>query len=310
MIGLTVNLSGKPIGIHLSGRAEGGMALCRDILREFLSSESHPLAQIAIKRFDPPGEDIPGWPKPGEPLLEKRLPDKEVLAWLRKAEFFQGDFPLSEQSLCSYCLGALHIFDPLTGAGYAFLLERGPGYFRPLYRLLWMYFAQVLGQGGGCFLHGTALEREESGYLFLGDSGAGKSTLAGLFNECDVLSDDSPIMQSNGNGHWLHPSPFHQITRKDGRRWDSIPTPVPITGLFFLVKGDKTYLEKVSGKNAFSMIISRHIHFFHYLSREARSLLFDLMFEVSHSIPTYYLHFSLDGDVWSVLSNAQGGGMK
>jgi hypothetical protein len=175
---------------------------------------------------------------------------------------------------------------------------------------MWMYFAQVLGQGGGCFLHGAALQRDGSGYLFLGDSGAGKSTVAGLFNEGVILSDDSPILRSNGNGHWLFPSPFHQLRGRDGFRWESIPEPVPLTRLFFLVKDQELCLEEVSSKEAFSLIISRHIHFFRYLSREARLLLFDLFHEISHTVPAYYLHFSRHGDVWRVLSDVPGGGMK
>ena len=38
------------MGIQLSDGAEGGEGVCHDILGEFLSSESHPLSQISIKR--------------------------------------------------------------------------------------------------------------------------------------------------------------------------------------------------------------------------------------------------------------------
>ncbi|MEW6665083.1 MAG: hypothetical protein AB1512_07675 [Thermodesulfobacteriota bacterium] len=298
------------MGIHLSGGAEVGAAVCHDIVREFLSNGSHPECLISIRRVQVPEQVIPGWPKKRQALLEKRLPDAEVLEWLREADLFEGGFPLSEESLCSYCLGALHVFDPVTAAGYAFLLERGPGYCRPLYRLLWMYFAQVLGQGGGCFLHGAALQREGSGYLFLGDSGAGKSTVAGLLREGVILSDDSPILTGNGNGHWLYPSPFHQMRDREGFQWESLPEPVPLTGLFFLVKGDEPCLEEISRKEALSQIISRHIHFFGYLSREAKLLLFDLFHEISHTVPAYFLHFSRHGDVWPTLRDVRGGGIK
>lgn len=308
MIELTVSLSGKRIGIQLSDGAEKGAALCRAVLGRFLSPGVLPRSMLSIRRCRAPETAIPGWPKSKKALLEKRLPDKEVLAWLRQEDFFQGGFPLSEQSICSYCLGALHVFDPLTAAGYAFLPGRGRGRFSPLFRLLWMYFAQVLGQAGGCFLHGAAVGRKGSGYLFLGDSGAGKSTVAGLLTEGVILSDEGPILRANGKGHRLFPSPFHQLG--DGFPLEFLPASVPLRGLFFLAKGEETYVEEISGKEAFSLIISRHIHFFPYLSGEARLLLFDLLFEITHTVPVRYLHFSIHGDIWSVLKDASGGGMK
>ena len=72
--------------------------------------------------------------------------------------------------------------------------------------------------------------------------------------------------------------------------------------LYFLIKDDTVYLEKVSHKEAVSRIIHHHIHFFLYLSANAKSCIFGIIYEACKRLPAYDFHFSLDRDMWSALA--------
>ena len=87
----------------------------------------------------------------------------------------------------------------------------------------------------------------------------------------------------------------------EGLDKDVIKMDARVKGLYFLVKDNRVFLANISKKEAFSMILKRYIHFFPYLSAQAKSAIFDLFFEACDRLPIYKLHFGRDQDVWSVL---------
>jgi hypothetical protein len=213
------------------------------------------------------------------------------------------DFPINKKTICSFCPDGLLLFNRDTVSGRIFIFKQAIDCFHSLYRLLWIYFAQVLGEKGGCFLHAAALGKDGEGYLLMGDSGAGKSTIARLCPECTVFSDDGPIFFKRNGEYRVYPSPFHQIDPVNGLDKKIIQMNARVKGLYFLIKDNQAFLRNISKKRAFSMILKRYIHFFPYLSAQAKSAIFDLFFEVCNKFPIYDLHFRRDQDVWGVITS-------
>jgi hypothetical protein len=300
---LKVNLAGTNINITFLGRAKEALPFFNAYFHDFIALDQEGNANITISLLENPNHGFPVRTNSGNPIFEQLLSTPDVAAWLREVPGYKEDFPISEKTICSFCLDGLLLFDPINAAGRIYLMRQDLLCFRPLYRLFWMYFAQVLGEECSCFLHGAALIKDNEGYLFMGDSGAGKSTIANLCREYTVLSDDSPIFRKqDGGGYRVFPSPFHQMNPSKGLDKDTIAASADVRGLYFLIKDASIYLEEVSKIKAISMIIKRYIHFFSYLSTQARSALFDLLLEACHNIPTRYIHFCRNQDVSQVIT--------
>jgi hypothetical protein len=298
---LTLTLAGINIAISFSGRAEKAINLCSQYFRDFLCPHPSRDAEIAVSVLETENHPFPFQAITGNPLFEKLLSTPDAASWLRGLKGHKEDFPISERTISAFCLGGLLLFDPDTASGRINLLNPGPECFKPLYRLFWMYFTQVLGEFEGFFIHAAALVKGKKGYLFMGDSGAGKSTLAGLCKEHIVLSDDSPIFRKKDGGCYVFPSPYHQFDPLKGLDKNVTAMSAEIKSLYFLIKDNRVYLENVSKKDAISMIINRHIHFFLYLSSRARSGIFNIICEACNKLPTYNFHFRQDRNVRSAI---------
>jgi hypothetical protein len=298
---LTLTLAGINIGISFLGRAEKAINLCSQYFRDFLCPHPSRDAEIAVSVLETENHPFQFQATNGNAVFEKLLSTRDVASWLRELKGHKEDFPISERTISSFCLGGLLLFDPDTASGRINLLNPGPECFKPLYRLFWMYFAQVLGEFEGFFIHAAALVKGKKGYLFMGDSGAGKSTLAGLCKEHIVLSDDSPIFRKKDGGCYVFPSPYHQFDPLKGLDKNVTAMSAEIKSLYFLIKDNRVYLENVSKKDAISMIINRHIHFFLYLSSRARSGIFNIICEACNKLPTYNFHFRQDRNVRSAI---------
>jgi len=145
-----------------------------------------------------------------------------------------------------------------------------------------MYFAQALGKRAGCFIHAAALIRHGEGHLFMGDSSSSKTTLAKHCTGCHVLSDDAPIITGKNGALLVYPSPYHQMNQVDGLEKDAIRMNARVRGIYFLIKDNQSLLEEVPKGEAVLMILKRYIHFFPYLSTQAKKGLFDLFFEACY----------------------------
>lgn len=299
---LTVNLAGTNISITFVEEAKKAIHFCYQYFKGFLVHSSNRDAEITVSLLKKPESPFPFRTIDQRPVFEQRLHPADVAAWLAETPGYNNDFPINESTICAFCLDGLLLFDPTTVSGRMYLLKQGVGCFRPLYRLFWMVFAQVLGEARSCFIHGAALVKDQQGYLFLGDSGAGKSTLAGLSRACTILSDDGPIVREKNGGLYLFASPYHQLGLLKGLKRNAAEMNAKLKGFYFLNQDDQIYLENISKKRAISSIINRHIHFFPYLSTHAKAALFDLFFQSCHRLPTYNLHFCQDQEVFSIIA--------
>jgi hypothetical protein len=297
---LTVKLADTKVTIAFLSQAEKAIPLCNQYFQDFLSPDQEGDSKVEVSILQKPNSMFPLGRKAGYRVFEQLLPTHDVVSWLKKSPGYTENVPISEKTICSYCLGGLLLFDPGTAKGSIYILNQGPRCLQPLYRLLWMYFAQALGERAGCFVHAAALVRHGEGHLFLGGSGSGKTTLAKHCTGCYVLSDDAPIITRKNGECLIYPSPYHQMGPEEVLDKDVIQMRAKLKGIYFLIKDDQFFLEDVSRAEALLMIIKRYIHFFPYLSKQAKEALFDLLFEVCYKIKSYKLHFRQDQDVWSM----------
>ena len=91
----------------------------------------------------------------------------------------------------------------------------------------------LLGQGRGVEVHGCGVvDRNATGYLFVGQSGAGKTTLARLWlradPQVDILSDDRVVLRTDVEGVWMYGTPWH------GEEPLASPCRTRLGGVFFL----------------------------------------------------------------------------
>jgi hypothetical protein len=299
---LTINLAGTKFVITFTDQSKKAIPLCNHYFKDFIHPGREKSAAIKVSVLEKTNHRYSVPATPMEQIFGRLLPALDVAQWLTEVPGYKEDFPIDETTICSFCMDGLLLFNPQIAAGHIYLLNQGPKVFRPLYRLLWMFFAQVLGEEEGCFVHAAALTRGAGGYLFLGDSGAGKSTLAGACEQETVLSDDSPVFRKLNGKYNVFPSPYHQLDRLKIMNKETPDMCAEVKGIYFLIKDNNVFIHKISKKKAVSMIINRSILFFHYLSPRAKRLLFDLFLEACHNLPTHYLHYLPGRDVWSVIN--------
>jgi hypothetical protein len=301
---LTVGMANTVIGINLFGEAERALSLCLEYLKGFICPDRKADAAIKITILKHPGKAIPINKTGRKRVVEQRLSTEDVKKWLETIPGYRNDFPMTETTISSYCLGGLLLFNPETSDG-CILLREGPRCLQPTYRLLWMYLAQVLGERKGCFIHSAALARDGKGYLFLGESGAGKSTLARLYGGSSVFSDDCPVLCKCQDAYLVFPSPYRQTGLLEGSDRYATGTSAKLEGFYFLCKDDRTYLEDISKQEAISLIINRHLFFFQYLSSRSRSHLFGFFCDLCDKMTPYKLHFCLDEDIWGAIDSSR-----
>ena len=298
-----LNLAGTNIAITLLDKAREGAPLCSHFFRDVLHQGHPEAARVKVIAPEKGNNGFPLNAGDQEQVFEQLLPPKKVAEWLRDTLKHTGDFPIHEKTVCSFCLGGLLLFDPETARGQIYLLRQDQRRFQPLHRIFWMYFAQVLGEHHRCFVHCAALAKDREGALFFGDSGVGKSTLADNCNGCLVFCDDSPVFSRHNGEYYMFPSPYHQLDLSGGLKKEVIGKSARVKALYFLTRDERVHLDRISRKRAISMIINRFIHFFPYLSPDAKSALFDLFIEVCHTLPAYHFHIGRSQDVPGVITD-------
>jgi hypothetical protein len=297
---LSIKIAGTIFTISFTGETERVVPLFHRFFMDFLHPGDKGDAGI---RICIPGKAVNGLMEAlglQDRVMEQRVSIRDVSPWLKRIPEPEEDF-LDDETIASFCLGGLLLFQPDRLAGRIYLLKEGPECFMPLLRLFWIYFAQVLGESKGCFVHSTALVKDKKGYLFLGESGAGKSTLARAAGESIVLSDDSPVFSKQNGDYRVFPSPYHQIDPMKGLGKEAAGMSAGVEAIYFLSRSRRIFREKVSRREAVSMILKRHILFFPYLSRRAKTDLFDLILGACEHIPVHHLHFCPDQDLWGTV---------
>ena len=305
---MTVSLAGTNITLEVTDQKEEIRSFFEYFFRGFIRTDLKGTVAVRLSALPKTGKDLPAGTLIRNHPLERLLPPGEVKKWLAGAPGCTGNFSIDETTLCSLSREGLLLFNPETSDGRIFFFKPAQDSLYSLHRLLWIYFAQVLGEIGGCFLHAAALAKGKHGAIFFGDSGAGKSTIAGLCPEWTVFSDDGPIFFERNGEYTVYPSPYQQIDLLRGLNKETLHMKARVKGLYFLVKDRRPFLEAISKKAAFSLILNRHIHFFPFLSARAKTTLFDLFFRVCDIIPLYNLHFTKSLGVQEVILDKHLGG--
>jgi hypothetical protein len=146
-----------------------------------------------------------------------------------------------------------------------------------------------LGRGLGCELHGCGIvDRDGSGWLFVGHSGAGKSTLARLWSGRDVtvLSDDRIVVRPDGDGVRMYGTPWH------GEAGFAVATSAPLAGVLVLEHGLDNRVEELSAVAAVAELMARA--FVPYHDAEAVGTAVDVLTRVATSLPCCRFQFTPD----------------
>jgi hypothetical protein len=305
---MMVSLAGTHITIDVADRQDRVRTFCTYFFNGFFRDDLDGTVSVRLSVLPLNGRDFPessavrGYP------LERLVSAGEAGAWLAGLPGYTEAFPLRETTICSLSREGLLLYDPETSEGHICIFTPSQEAIHTIHRLLWIYFAQVIGERGGCFLHAAALVRDRQGTIFLGDSGAGKSTIARGCTEWTAISDDGPIFFKRDGEYTVFPSPYQQIDLARGLGEKTVRMHARAMGLYFLVKDRSPYFEPISKKDAFSAILNRHIHFFPFLSAPAKAALFDLFFRACDKIPIYNLHFTRDVGALEEIMDKQLGG--
>ena len=295
---LNLNFAGVEIGLDLQDRVVAALPLCRDWFAGFFAAANKSRFHVHVACLDIAAASPEFRRRMKLPVTEALLPVAELVKELPQCRI---DPSKTSTSMAARCFDGLLLFDSASGEGRIWLTNPGSGRFRPLHRLLWMYFAMALGDTGRFFVHCAAVESAGKAYLFWGESGAGKSTVAALLKDARLLSDDGPILARRGDAVVAYPSPFRQQGIKKHQAFCDPAAGAEIAGFYFLEKDRRLYLQPTQPQHAFAEILRRHVHFFDYLSSAARAKAFEMLHAAVASLPQYRLHFPRHAHLWPLL---------
>jgi len=169
------------------------------------------------------------------------------------------------------------------------------------YRLFFVFLSQLMVRTGRLMLHGAGLRRGTQGHVFLGESGSGKSTAALSVSIGDVLSDDSPVISQTPSGFRIHPSPYSQVTVGEPKAPDFHAAGVRLGGMVFLNRDGTLGVVKRRWQEAFTELLTRHVHHFDFMERPDREKAFHLSYEISRAVPAFDLTWRKGDDFWPLI---------
>jgi hypothetical protein len=148
---------------------------------------------------------------------------------------------------------------------------------------------------GGMLLHAASVIRRDGAFLFLGASGSGKSTLASISKEGRVVSDDLTLVRKLPEGYRVAGTPFR------GTYAGGLPVRglFPIAGVYRILKAERDRLQECPSREALAILLANCPFVVDQLAQRPEILDRLGSFQAAH--PLTYLHFSLQGDFWSVL---------
>jgi len=147
----------------------------------------------------------------------------------------------------------------------------------------------------GLLLHGSAVQKDGQGVLFLGPSGSGKSTVTRLCRPDVCFSDDGVIIRKEGAHVFAYRSPFRQIHDTPVQ---SAMVKGEIQKVFLLKKNRHHRVSSIRNSELMCMILMNLIHFFKYLSDETANAGFYLTKEILDTLPSQRLEFARTGELW------------
>jgi len=284
-----LDIAGFSIGIEVSAETRSALMFCESYFQGFAGCGKMPAATVKIIRHP-----LTGTTGPSDcHHMEHRITAGQLKRCLGNT------FTVADDAICAACLGGLLAYNPATRSARLFLCGPDPTRYAPLFRLLWMFLAQTLGELGCFFVHAAPVAGRNCGYLFCGDSGQGKTTLAANAESGRVLADDGPVVARDaGTGFRLHASPYHQQRlRGKHRPCPSGSSSASLNAIYFLDKEGRCPTGRLAPAESVPVMLQRFVHFWGYLSPAARLLAFDLFREACYILPVKHLTLPLGVDV-------------
>jgi hypothetical protein len=166
----------------------------------------------------------------------------------------------------------------LSDAGAVFPLE---------YPIDELIMTHRLAQGAGVEVHAVGLvDRDGSGYLFLGHSGAGKSTTARLWMPqagVKLLSDDRIILRKHDGKFWMYGTPWH------GDAGIASPGQACVTSIFVLEQALENKIVPLRPNQAVAELFARSFAP-HYIG-EGLQFTLGFLEEIARQIPCSTFQF-------------------
>jgi hypothetical protein len=156
--------------------------------------------------------------------------------------------------------------------------------------------SHLLIQNNGLLLHGSAVQKDGRGVLFLGPSGSGKSTVTRLCRPDVCFSDDGVIIRKEGAHVFAYRSPFRQIPNTLA---NSTIVKGEIQKVFLLKKNRHHRVSSIKNTELMCVILQSLIHFFKYLNDETANAGFFLTKDILDTLPSYRLEFAPMGELWN-----------
>ncbi len=288
----SVDIAGFSIGIKVSENTRSALKFCKSYFERFPGSTGAPVATVSIIRpsISNKPEAVCG------NIMEHLITAAQLTQRVGTAYTFADD------TICVGCMDAGLAYQPATKSAQLFLCGADPAVYSPLFRLLWMFFAQSLGELGCFFVHAAAIACGDRGQLFCGDSGEGKTTLAGNAKSGVVLADDGPVVTRGRDTEFrIHTSPYHQGP-VHGRHWNrKTGASCSLEAIYFLDKTGRHKNRRISPSQSVPYILQRFTHFWGYLSPAARVAAFDLFADACHSMPVRYLTVPMGADALTLI---------
>jgi len=297
---MILELAGFFISIVFLDKTREVLSFYEYVYQKFLISSAQIDAKMTVHTIEDSFESLLDDIDPSPEIL---VPTPRVTKWLNAGFKFRKEPNITPQTIAVRLLNGLLLYTPDCKEGNIYLsAEPTSNPYRPLFHLLWIFFAQVLGEFGACFVHAAGLGKDDNGYLFMGPPGGGKSTISSLCSGCKILSDDSPILKASNGSVRIFPSPIHQLPAEQAPGNVIAPFGIPLRGIYFIIRDNVACLRSISRSEALGAILSHGIHYFSCLSPSARAKLFDIFLKLCHTISTSYLHFQLNTRIFSLIT--------
>ncbi|MCU0600577.1 MAG: hypothetical protein MUE70_15125 [Desulfobacterales bacterium] len=159
----------------------------------------------------------------------------------------------------------------------------------PLDQIILMHY---LARIGGMIIHSAGWRVNDSGWIFAGKSGAGKSTISNLIVETTgsaFLSDDRIAVRKIGHEYLMYGTPW------PGEAGYAVNESVPLKGIFFLSKGEKNSIVKLSPAQAIPRLMP--VVSVPWYDREKVDLMMGFFNDLIGALPMYELTFIPDAFV-------------
>ena len=271
------------------------------LLMGFLVSKNKPTDAVCLVHFD--HEQTYKQRFDSKPLLIRREDSR-----LNEAIFTRMErIPFSHDNY-SQAIGFLNgclIFDERNSRGLIYIFYSKPAshFMGTLMKLLFIFTCLVMVNRGRLMVHGAGIKKRKGrgGYLFLGNSGAGKSTVASLSGNDVVLSDDATVIEVAGDACNIHATPFSQVGIDRGPQKRLYLKQEKLAKVLFLHQSAEIAIEPREQRNAFTELLTQHLHCFAIMGEPLKRQAFHLCHRVCETTPAFDLYSRKDPGFWELV---------